>query len=104
MGLDMYLEASFSTRAYVSPTDADYEAMREGEEVKLEKSSELEDAISSIGFEDAPNINGIISNMFFLSSLGEKLMLYISFSLTKCKMGMITANVIMYQEKRSKSC
>ena len=28
MGLDMYLEASFSTRAYVSPTDADYEAMQ----------------------------------------------------------------------------
>ena len=40
MGLDMYLEASFSTRACV-PTDADYEAMREGEEVKLENLQNL---------------------------------------------------------------
>ena len=54
MGLDMYLEASFSTRAYVSPTDADYEAMREGEEVKVEKSRELKNALDAIGFENAP--------------------------------------------------
>ncbi len=54
MGLDMYLEGSFSTRAYVSPTDADYEAMREGEEVKVEKSRELKNAIDAIGFEAAP--------------------------------------------------
>ena len=54
MGLDMYLEGSFSTRAYVSPTDADYEAMREGEEVKVEKSRELKNALDAIGFEDAP--------------------------------------------------
>ena len=54
MGLDMYLEASFSTRAYVSPTDADYEAMRKGEEIEVKKSPELEDAIAAIGFEDAP--------------------------------------------------
>ena len=54
MGLDMYLEASFSTRAYERPTDQDYADMREGKEVKIEKSSEFEDAISSIGFEDAP--------------------------------------------------
>ena len=86
MGLDMYLEASFSTRAYVSPTDADYEAMREGEEVKLEKSSELENAISSIGFEDAPIQHQWNHFQYvFLSSLGGKLMLYISFSLTKCR-------------------
>ena len=50
----MYLEASFSTKAYVSPTDADYEAMREGEEVKVEKSRELKNALDAIGFEDAP--------------------------------------------------
>ena len=50
----MYLEASFSTRAYVSPTDADYEAMREGEEVKVEKSRELKNALDAIGFENAP--------------------------------------------------
>ena len=54
MGLDMYLEGSFSTRAYVSPTDADYEAMREGEEVKVEKSRELKNALDAIGFENAP--------------------------------------------------
>ena len=54
MGLDMYLEGSFSAPAYVSPTDADYEAMREGKEVKLEKSRELKNAIAGIGFEDAP--------------------------------------------------
>ena len=46
MGLDMYLEGSFSARAYVSPTDADYEAMREGEEIQLKKSPEFEDAIA----------------------------------------------------------
>ena len=50
----MYLEGSFSTSAYVSHTDADYEAMREGEEVKVSKSPELEDAIAAIGFQDAP--------------------------------------------------
>ena len=54
MGLDMYLEASFSQRAYERPTDQDYADMREGKEVKIEKSSEFEEAISSIGFEDAP--------------------------------------------------
>ena len=30
MGLDMYLEGSFSTRAYERPTDQDYADMREG--------------------------------------------------------------------------
>ena len=54
MGLDMYLEGSFSTRAYVRPTDADYEARQEGKEIQLKKSPELEDAIAAIGFEDAP--------------------------------------------------
>ncbi len=54
MGLDMYLEGSFSTRAYIRPTDADYEAMREGEEIQLKKSPEFEDAIAAIGFQDAP--------------------------------------------------
>ena len=54
MGLDMYLEASFSTRAYVSPTDADYEARQEGKEIQLKKSPEFEDAIAAIGFQDAP--------------------------------------------------
>ena len=54
MGLDMYLEASFSTRAYERPTDQDYADMREGKEVKIEKSPEFEDAIAAIGFEDAP--------------------------------------------------
>ena len=50
----MYLEGSFSTRAFVRPTDQDYADMREGKEVKIEKSPELEDAIAAIGFEDAP--------------------------------------------------
>ena len=54
MGLDMYLEASFSTRAYIQPTDQDYADMREGKEVKVEKSPEFEDAVAAIGFEDAP--------------------------------------------------
>ena len=54
MGLDMYLEASFSTRAYERPTDQDYADMREGKEVKVARSMELEDAIAAIGFEDAP--------------------------------------------------
>ena len=54
MGLDMYLEGSFSTRAYERPTDQDYADMREGKEVKIEKSPEFEDAIAAIGFEDAP--------------------------------------------------
>ena len=30
MGLDMYLEGSFSRRSYVRPTDQDYADMREG--------------------------------------------------------------------------
>ena len=54
MGLDMFLEGSFSTRAYVSPTDAYYKARQEGKEIQLKKSPELEDAIAAIGFQDAP--------------------------------------------------
>ena len=54
MGLDMYLEGSFSTRAYERPTDQDYADMREGKEVKIEQSSELKDALAAIGFENAP--------------------------------------------------
>ena len=54
MGLDMYLEGSFSTRAYEKPTDQDYADMREGKEVTVEQSPELKDAIAAIGFEDAP--------------------------------------------------
>ena len=54
MGLDMYLEGSFSTRAYERPTDQDYADMREGKEVKVARSMELEDAIAAIGFENAP--------------------------------------------------
>ena len=54
MGLDMYLEGCFSTRAFERPTDQDYADMREGKEVKVARSMELEDAISAIGFEDAP--------------------------------------------------
>ena len=54
MGLDMYLEGSFSTRAYRRPTDQDYADMREGKEVKIEKSREFENAVAAIGFEDAP--------------------------------------------------
>jgi len=54
MGLDMYLEASFSTRAYIQPTEQQYADMREGKEVTVEQSPELKDAIAAIGFEDAP--------------------------------------------------
>ena len=68
----------------MSPTDADYEAMREGEEVKLEKSSELKDAISSIGFEDAPiHIQWNHFQYVFPIITWRKATLYISFSLTK---------------------
>ena len=54
MGLDMYLEASFSTRAYIQPTDQQYADMREGKEVTVEQSPELKDAIAAIGFQGAP--------------------------------------------------
>ena len=54
MGLDMYLEGSFSTRAYMWPTDQQYADMREGKEVKIDKSPEFEEAIAAIGFENAP--------------------------------------------------
>ena len=54
MGLDMYLEGSFSTRAYIQPTDQQYADMREGKEVTGEKSQALIDALTAIGFEDAP--------------------------------------------------
>ena len=54
MGLDMYLEGSFSTRAYIQPTDQQYADMREGKEVTVKRSPELEDALTAIGFEDAP--------------------------------------------------
>ena len=54
MGLDMYLEGSFSTRAYIQPTDQQYADMREGKEVTVEKSQALIDALNTIGFEDAP--------------------------------------------------
>ena len=37
MGLDMYLEGSFSTRAYTQPTDQDYADMREGKKVTVER-------------------------------------------------------------------
>ena len=105
MGLDMYLEGSFSTRAYVRPTDADYEAMREGQEVKLEQSPELKDAIAAIGFEAAP-IDYAYNHFQYVFPIitWRKANAIHKFSLTKCKMGMTTANVIMYQEKRSKSC
>ena len=54
MGLDMYLEGSFSKRAYVQPTDQDYADMREGKEVTLEKSQALIDALESTGLQNAP--------------------------------------------------
>ena len=54
MGLDMYLEGSFSTRAYIQPTDQQYADMREGKEVTVKRSPELQDALTAIGFEDAP--------------------------------------------------
>ena len=54
MGLDMYLEGSFSTPSYIRPTDADYEARQEGKEIIVKRSPELEDALTAIGFQDAP--------------------------------------------------
>ena len=54
MGLDMYLEGSFSKRAYVQPTDQDYADMREGKEVTVEKSQALIDALESTGLQNAP--------------------------------------------------
>ena len=54
MGLDMYLEGSFSTRAYIQPTEQQYADMREGKEVAVKRSPELEDALTAIGFEAAP--------------------------------------------------
>ena len=54
MGLDMYLEGSFSRRAYVQPTDQQYVDMREGKEVTVEKSQALIDALESTGLQNAP--------------------------------------------------
>ena len=54
MGLDMYLEGSFSTPSYIRPTDADYEARQEGKEIVVKRSPELEDALNAIGFQNAP--------------------------------------------------
>ena len=45
MGLDMYLEGSFSRRAYVRPTDQDYADMREGKEVTVKRSLALIDSL-----------------------------------------------------------
>ena len=50
MGLDMYLEGSFSTPTYIKPTDQQYADMREGKEVTVKRSPELEDALTAIGF------------------------------------------------------
>ena len=50
----MYLEGSFSTPSYIRPTDADYEARQEGKEIVVKRSPELEDALTAIGFQDAP--------------------------------------------------
>ena len=54
MGLDMYLEGSFSKRAYVQPTDQQYTDMREGKKVTIEKSQALIDALESTGLQNAP--------------------------------------------------
>ena len=54
MGLDMYLEGSFSKRAYVQPTDQQYADMREGKEVTVEKSQALIDALEATGLQNAP--------------------------------------------------
>ena len=54
MGLDMYLEGSFSKRAYVQPTDQQYTDMREGKEVTIEKSQALIDALEATGLQNAP--------------------------------------------------
>jgi hypothetical protein len=54
MGLDMYLEGSFSKRSYVRPTDQDYADMREGKEVTVKKSQALIDALEATGLQNAP--------------------------------------------------
>ena len=54
MGLDMYLEGSFSRRAYVRPTDQDYADWREGKEVTVKKSQALIDALEAAGLQNAP--------------------------------------------------
>ena len=54
MGLDMFLEGSFSTRAYTQLTDQDYTDIRKGKKVTIERSSALEDALDAIGFQNAP--------------------------------------------------
>ena len=50
----MYLEGSFSRRAYVQPTDQDYIDMREGKEVTVERSQALIDALEATGLQNAP--------------------------------------------------
>ena len=50
----MYLEGSFSRRAYVRPTDQDYADMREGKEVTVKKSQALIDALEATGLQNAP--------------------------------------------------
>ena len=54
MGLDMYLEGSFSRRAYIRPTNQDYADMREGKEVTVKKSQALIDALEATGLQNAP--------------------------------------------------
>ena len=54
MGLDMYLEGSFSKRAYVQPTDQDYADFRKGKEVTVERSQALIDALEATGLQNAP--------------------------------------------------
>ena len=54
MGLDMYLEGSFSKRSYVRPTDQDYADMREGKEVTVKRSQALIDALEATGLQNAP--------------------------------------------------
>ena len=100
MGLDMYLEGSFSRRAYVRPTDQDYADMREGKEVTVKKSQALIDALESTGLQNAP-IEHEWNHLtyVFLSGPGEKLTRYTNGLLIMFKKVMTTASVIMFQEK-----
>ncbi len=68
MGLDMYLEGSFSIRAYIQPTDQQYADMREGKEVTVEKSPELVDALQAVGLQNAP-IDHMYNHMTYVFPL-----------------------------------
>ena len=88
MGLDMYFEGTFSTRAFT-------ERSLDKTEVALDPS--FESTLESIGFENAPmeftNWNYYSVNIPI--AIGEKLIVSTTGLLKTCRVGTITVIVIM---------